>query len=64
MTLFTVQLEIGPETRAMIEKVTTKATLHLKLGPETRETLRSLFPGEADKRDEGLLRRGAEALTK
>jgi hypothetical protein len=64
MTLFTVQLEIGPETRAMIEKVTTNATLHFEFGPETRETLKSLFPGEANKRDEGLLRKGAEALRK
>jgi hypothetical protein len=48
----------------MIEKVTTNAKLHFEFGPETLQTLRSLFPGEANKRDEGLLRRGAEALRK
>jgi hypothetical protein len=39
MGLFTVELEIGPETRAMIERLATTALLQLELGPETRKTI-------------------------
>ena len=66
MTLFTVQLELGPETRLMIEGLAKHATMHLEFGPKTRETLKSLFPKEPNKRHggEGLLRKGADALRK
>jgi hypothetical protein len=66
VTLFTVQLELGPETRAMIEKLAKNTTMHLEFGPKTRETLKSLFPKESNKRDggEGLLRRGADVVRK
>jgi hypothetical protein len=62
VTLFTVQLELGPETRAMIDKVATNATLHFELGPETREMLRSVFAKDESDGDQGLLRKGAKAL--
>jgi hypothetical protein len=39
MGLFTIELEIGPETRAMIEKLATTALLQLELGPKTRRTI-------------------------
>jgi hypothetical protein len=66
VTLFTVQLELGPEARAMIERMAKDATMHLEFGPKTREALESLFPKEPNKRDggEGLLRKGADALRK
>lgn len=63
MTLFTVQLEIGPETRAMIERVSANAVMHLELGPETLEMIKSLRPKDSNKKDEseGLLRKGVDA---
>jgi hypothetical protein len=65
MTLFSIQLEVGPETRAMIEKLAdnTTATIHLEFGPKTRATLTELFPREAKKREgaERPQRRTAEA---
>ena len=66
MTLFSVQLELGPETRAMIERLASNAAIHLEFGPKTRETLKTLLPKEANRRDsgEGLLRKGADALRK
>ncbi|MDQ3867100.1 MAG: hypothetical protein M3304_09810 [Actinomycetota bacterium] len=65
MTLFTVQLELGPETRAMVERIATKITLHLELGAiefgsKTRETIRSVAPLKRDG-DESLLRKAADA---
>lgn len=59
MTLFTVQLELGPETRAMVERIATRVTMHFELGPKTRETIVGLAP----KRDgeESLLRKAAGA---
>ena len=44
MTLFSVQLELGPETRAMIERVAANAVMHLELGPKTRETIKAVLP--------------------
>jgi hypothetical protein len=66
VTLFSVQLELGPETRAMIERVATSSTMQVEFGPNTLETLRTLFPKDADEGDagEGLLRKGAQALRK
>jgi hypothetical protein len=62
MSLFTIQLELGPETRAMVERVAAKAVVHFELGPKTRETIKRLVPETATKREgvEGLLRKGAE----
>jgi hypothetical protein len=62
LTLFTVQLELGPETRALIDKVATNGTMHFELGPKTREMLRSVFAKDDSDGDEGLLRKGAKAL--
>jgi hypothetical protein len=61
MTLFTVQLELGPETRAMIERVAANTVMQLELGPKTRETIKALLPGESKEGDESLLRKGVEA---
>jgi hypothetical protein len=63
MTLFTVQLELGPETRAMVERVAKTATVGFELGPKTLEALVSVFPNKRDG-GEGLLRKGADALRK
>jgi hypothetical protein len=65
VTLFTVQLELGPETRAMVERLATNTKVHFEFGPKTLATFKSLFPTEG-KRDggEGLLRKGADALRK
>jgi hypothetical protein len=61
MTLFTVQLELGPETRAMIERVAANTVMQLELGPKTRETIKALLPGEPKEGGESLLRKGVEA---
>jgi hypothetical protein len=65
VTLFTVQLELGPETRAMVERLATNTRVQFEFGPKTLATLKGLFP-RANKRDsgEGLLRKGADALRK
>ena len=61
MGLFTVELEVGRETRAMIEriaqetrgtveKVATTAAIELELGPETRDVLAHIFDSSRDSR--------------
>jgi hypothetical protein len=64
MNLFTVQLELGPETRAMIERVAANFErvagnfrMELELGPKT---ITALIPGDS----KGLLRKGADAVRK
>jgi hypothetical protein len=66
VNLFTVQLELGPETRAMIERVAASSVLHLEFGPKTRETIKALLPTDSNKKEgvEGLLRKGADAVRK
>ena len=68
MTLFTVQLEVGPETRAMIERIARGAAMELELGPHTRETIERLatalgMPKRATTVEpiEGLLGKSADA---
>jgi hypothetical protein len=63
MTLFTVQVEIGPETRAMIERVAANAVIHVELGVKTRELIKALPPKDSNEKDddEGLLRKGVDA---
>jgi hypothetical protein len=63
VTLFTVQLELGPETRAMIERVAASAVIHFELGAKTREMIKALPPKDSNKQDddEGLLRKGVDA---
>ena len=70
MTLFTVQLELGPETRAMIERVATTAVVQLELGPKTRKTMEAMGiavgmskKGKAAGAIEGLLGKGADATS-
>ena len=57
MTLFSVQLELGPETRAMIERVAAKAVMHLELGPITQlgllDPFHVVFPEATDQLDRG-----------
>lgn len=53
MTLFTVQLELGPETRAMIERLAENAVMRLELGPETREAIRDGLSKPSKKPKEG-----------
>lgn len=62
MTLFSIQLELGPETRAMIERLAenTTATIHLEFGPKTLATLNEVFPRDAKTR-EGAERSQREA---
>jgi hypothetical protein len=65
VTLFSVQLELGPETRAMIERVAANAVMHLELGLKTRETIKAVLPVPTDsnKKEDvaGVLRKGADA---
>ena len=49
VNLFTVQLEIGPETRAMIERVAANAVMHFELGPKTREMIEALPSKDSNK---------------
>ncbi len=65
MTLFTVQVELGPETRALVERIASQVTVRfelgqIELGPKTRETIGTFVPGSGD-RDEGLLQKAADA---
>ncbi len=75
MGLFTIELELGRETRAMIEGVATEtrammerlattAAKQIELGPKTRETIESVGMaskgGKARTAVEGLLRKGAD----
>ena len=61
MNLFTVQLELGPETRAMIERLAANTVMKLELGPKTIE---ALLPKDSKKKEavEGLLRKGANVV--
>jgi hypothetical protein len=63
VNLFTVQLELGPETRAMIERVAANSMLHVELGPKT---INALLPKDSKKKEgvEALLRKGADAVRK
>jgi hypothetical protein len=65
MTLFTVHVELGPETRALVERITAQPTIRiqlgpLELGPKTLEAIGnlSLMPSKREG-DEGLLRKAA-----
>jgi hypothetical protein len=65
--LFTIEFEIGPETRAMIERVTQAALVRLELGlnAETRQTIMDVVPtpskGKAREALEGLMGKDAES---
>jgi hypothetical protein len=51
MTLatFTVQLEIGPETRALIERIVEKTSVQIELGPRTLDVVREVLWRERDR---------------
>jgi hypothetical protein len=65
VALFTIEFEIGPETRAMIERVMQTALVRLELGltAETRQTIVDVFPtpskGKAREAIEGLIGKDA-----
>ena len=46
MATFTVQLEIGPETRALIERIVDRTSVQIELGPRTLEILREVLKRE------------------
>ena len=48
MATLTVQLEIGPETRAFIERVAGELAINVELGPRTREMVERLAQTEPD----------------
>ena len=65
MTLFTVHVELGPETRALMEKIAAQPTLRIQLGPlefgpKTLEALRDVTRTKGEG-EEGLLRKAANA---
>ena len=43
MAIFTVQFGLGPETRALVERLVERATMRLEVGPETRELIAELI---------------------
>ncbi len=49
MAKFTVQLEIGPETRALIERIAEKSAIQIELGPRTLETVRDVLRRERER---------------
>jgi hypothetical protein len=61
LALFTIEFEVGPQTRAMIERVMETALVRLELGltPETRQTIADAVPapskGKAREAIEGLI---------
>jgi hypothetical protein len=65
VTLFSIELELGPETRALVERLVanTTVTIDLEFGPKTLATVKSLFPEDTKKREgvEGLVRKGVDA---
>ena len=77
MGLFTIEFEIGPETRGMIERIATETlatidriatttAVQFELGPKTRETIGTLGMaskqgGKAREAIAGLLGKGDEA---
>lgn len=42
LATFTVQFELGPETRALIERLVGRSGIEIELGPKTRELVRSI----------------------
>jgi hypothetical protein len=55
VTLFSIELELGPETRALVERLvaSTTVTMQLEFGPETLATVSTLFPRDATKPEAG-----------
>ena len=49
MAVFTVQFELGPETRALIERLVGKTGVQVELGPKTLEVAAELL---RERRDE------------
>jgi hypothetical protein len=39
LAAITLQVEIGPETRELIEQLAGRVTVHVELGPKTRELI-------------------------
>jgi hypothetical protein len=56
VTLFSIELELGPETRALVERLVanTTVTMQLEFGPKTLATVTTLFPKDKPERGEGI----------
>ena len=48
MAAFTVQFELGPETRALVERLVGRAAIEIELGPRARELMEHLVPTQRD----------------
>ena len=46
MAAFTVQFELGPETRALVERLVGRAAIEVELGPRARELIEQLVPAQ------------------
>jgi hypothetical protein len=46
LATFTVQLEIGPETRALLERLVEKSAIQIELGPKTLAAAREVLTRE------------------
>jgi hypothetical protein len=42
LAAITLQFELGPETRALLERVAGKVVVEIELGPKTREVIEEL----------------------
>ena len=48
LATFTVQLELGPETRALLDRLAGGASIHIELGPSTRGLIERVFADRPD----------------
>jgi hypothetical protein len=46
--VITVQFELGPETRELIERLVARAAMELELGPKTRGVIEALVREERE----------------
>ena len=53
MATFTVQLELGPQTRDLVERLVGKAAIEIELGPKTRDMLEELARTLGERSDHG-----------
>lgn len=48
MATFTVEVEIGRQTRELIERVAARTAVQIELGPKTLEAIRDVFASEPE----------------
>ncbi len=46
MATFTVEVELGRQTRELIERLAAKTAVQIELGPKTLEAIREVFAAE------------------